>query len=281
MKKLAFYRLMLALRSSLPLFVIYLAGYFIFSILAINFVTVQLLIGVYRERGSLPQSPEQRSELVMDLILSNGSLYGCITILLLLVLIWLISRRLPLSLPRVLYACPLNGQEKVRYLRYYLMWKCICLLCVLTAASLIWGFVFYLTHPPILAVQLSLMAFTLMAFSLNPDSGNRREALKKCPDIVTERSSNTFVNVYWSALLLLENTIFYSMLYSASTFTWTDAAWWILPLLLNIYLAKRHVTPVLTLMLNYEKLYFPVENAEATAGQTSDAAPAAVRTMKR
>ena len=104
----------------------------------------------------------------------------------------------------------------------------------------------------------SLTSFLLLAFSLNPDPGNRREALKKCPDIVTERSSKTFVSVYWSGLLILENTIFYSVLYVKPDFDWLDTLWWLPALALNIWLTKRHVTPALEIMLDYEKLYFPI-----------------------
>ncbi|HIX64603.1 MAG TPA: hypothetical protein H9852_09295 [Candidatus Mediterraneibacter colneyensis] len=277
MKKLAFYHLMLRFRRRLPLFLIYFAGYVIISVFILNFAVAQFLIDVYRKEGGLPRTYDERQALITDLVVSNNFVFVCIVMLLLLGLLWLISRKLPLSLPKALYACPLNEQEKLHCLRYYLIWKCICLLAVFFAISFGWFYVSFFTVTPFFAVQLSLTIFTLIAFSLNPDPGNRREALKKCPDIVTEKSSGTFVNIYWSALLLLENTVFYSVLIYNPDFTWADAAWWIPAFLLNLYIAKRHVTPVLKIMLDYEKLYFPIEDAESmiSAGQADTALPPA------
>ena len=93
-------------------------------------------------------------------------------------MIWLISRRLPLSLPRALYACPADEQDKLRCLRYYLLWKALFLLLLLIAVCIFWLGTFLLTDPPMLAVQVSLTFFTLIAFSLNPDPGNRKEAFQ-------------------------------------------------------------------------------------------------------
>ena len=260
MKKLAFYRLMLSVWHRLPLLLIYVLVYITATAVLVNFVTMQLFINVDSAvRAPAYDDPDRMKELLFELLQSNSYIYYCLVILLLLFVIWLISRRLPLSLPRALYACPADEHDKLRCLRYYLLWKALFLLLVLTAVCIFWLGTFLLTDPPMLAVQVSLTFFTLIAFSLNPDPGNRREALKVCPDMVTERSSATFVSVYWSALLLLENTVFYSLLCSVSSFTWADAAWWIPALLLNIYLARKHITPVLKTMLDYEKLYYPVE----------------------
>ncbi len=260
MKKLAFYRLMLSVWHRLPLFILYVFVYIIATAVLINFVTMQLFINLDSAvRTPAYDDPVRMKELLLELVQSNSYIYYCLVILLLLVVIWLISRRLPLSLPRALYACPADEQDKLRCLKYYLLWKAVFLLLLLTAICTFWLGAFLLMDPPVLAVQVSLTFFTIIAFSLNPDPGNRKEALKVCPDMVTERSSATFVSIYWSALLLLENTIFYSLLCTVSSFTWVHAAWWIPALLLNIYLAKRHITPVLKTMLDYEKLYFPVE----------------------
>ena len=42
MKKLAFYKLMLSLRRNIPLFLLYMAGYLILSVIVINYVTCLL-----------------------------------------------------------------------------------------------------------------------------------------------------------------------------------------------------------------------------------------------
>ena len=221
---------------------------------------MQLFINLDRAvRTPAYDDPTRMKELLFGLIQANSYIYYCLVILFLLIVIWLISRRLPLSLPRALYACPADEHDKLRCLKYYLLWKSVFLLVLLTAICTFWLGAFLLMDPPMLAVQVSLTFFTIIAFSLNPDPGNRREALKVCPNMVTERSSATFVSIYWSALLLLENTIFYSLLCAVSSFTWVHAVCWIPALLFNIYLAKKHITPVLKTMLDYEKLYFPVE----------------------
>ena len=120
------------------------------------------------------------------------------------------------------------------------------------------GSLFITNSAPSLAIQLSLTVFLFLAFSLNTDPGNRKEAKKKCPDMVTERSSETFVSVYWSALLILENTLFYALVYAGTEWTWPLAALWIPILLVNIYLAVKHTSPVLHHMLQFEKIYFPI-----------------------
>lgn len=271
MKKLSFYRLMLSVRHRLPLFLLYVIAYFIFSTALICFVTLQLFMNVDSDvRTQAFNNRSQIKELMTDLLFTHRYTYYCVIILLLLVLIWFISRRLPLTLPKALYACPADECDKLRCIKYYLLWKSVFLLILLIVISSYWFGYFFLIQPPALAVQLSLTVFTVIAFSLNPDPGNRKEALKICPDIVTEKNSTTFVSIYWSALLLLENIIFYSMLCTVSSFTWVNAAWWIPALLLNIYLAKRHITPVLKTMLNYEKLYFPLEYSglSASGGHT-------------
>lgn len=260
MKKLAFYRLMLSVWHCLPLFILYVFVYIIATAALLNFVTMQLFINLDRAvRTPAYDDPTRMKELLFGLIQANSYIYYCLVILFLLIVIWLISRRLPLSLPRALYACPADEHDKLRCLKYYLLWKSVFLLVLLTAICTFWLGAFLLMDPPMLAVQVSLTFFTIIAFSLNPDPGNRREALKVCPNMVTERSSATFVSIYWSALLLLENTIFYSLLCAVSSFTWVHAVCWIPALLFNIYLAKKHITPVLKTMLDYEKLYFPVE----------------------
>ena len=175
-----------------------------------------------------------------------------------LVLIGLVAARLPLRLPRALYVCAAGTKEKISFLKLYLAGKLIFILLLLALSSLYMGSLFITNSAPPLAIQLSLTVFLFLAFSLNTDPGNRKEAKKKCPDMVTERSSETFVSVYWSALLILENTLFYALVYAGTEWTWPLAALWIPILLVNIYLAVKHTSPVLHHMLQYEKIYFPI-----------------------
>lgn len=259
MKKLAFYRLMLSLRRNILLFLFYIICYLILSIVVINYVAYWLALDY---PDFIPTFRTGDTALINDfvirIIIENQTVYLFVTALSTLALIWLFSLRLPLQLPCALYVCPAGKADKLHYLRLYLAGKIMLLVLILIILHTFWAGFFLYFQPPALVVQISLTAFLFLAFSLNPDPGNRREALRKCPDIVTERSSRTFVSVYWSGLLLLENTIFYSALCVKPDFTWLDTLWWLPALALNIWLTRKHVTPVLELMLDYEKLYFPI-----------------------
>lgn len=266
MKKLAFYRLFHAVRHNLPLFILYyIAGYILAAVLVL-FLTFNYLYTEHVYKNGLPylatDSLEVRMVKIQDTIWNlfsiHRNLYFCITVLIALALIWLISRKLPLCLPRAMYVCPAGPAEKMHFLKAFLSMKALFLTALLTISCIFMTGTFFYPSPPVLAVQISLTFFTLIAFSLNPDPGNRKEALKYCPDIITEKDSRTVVNIYWSALLLLENTVFYSMLYTASSFTWRTASCWIPVLLINILIAKRYVVPVLMTMLDYEKIYYPL-----------------------
>lgn len=205
-------------------------------------------------------SPELIQNFLTGLLTQEYSAFACGIAALTLLLIGLVSARLPLRLPRALYACAAGEKEKLRFLKLYLAGKLIFMLLLLILSSLYWKTLFLSTSAPAFAIQISLTVFLFLAFSLNTDPGNRREAKKKCPDMVTERSSETFVSVYWSALLILENTLFYSLVYAGTEWTWPLAALWIPILLVNIYLALKHTSPVLRHVLRYEKIYFPIQN---------------------
>ena len=260
MKKLAIYRFLYALRHNLPVLLLYLAGGYLLSSILFTF-TVGTLFGdyVWQHNIELPDLSAQNErkarvqELLYTVMTDNYNLLLCEAMLVLLVVVWLIARRLPLALPKALYVCPAGPREKLRYLRIYLTVKAVFLALLLALPA------------PVLAVQVSLTIFTVIAFSLNPDPGNRKEALKKCPDRVTEKSSQTVVNVYWSGLLLLENTVFYACMYALPSFGWLTAACWIPALLINIWIAKKHLTPVLCTMLDYEKIYYPLPD-DGSAG---------------
>ena len=258
MKKLAIYRFLYALRHNLPVLLLYLAGGYLLSSILFTF-TVGTLFGdyVWQHNIELPDLSAQNErkarvqELLYTVMTDNYNLLLCEAMLVLLVVIWLIARRLPLALPKALYVCPAGPRE-------------VFLALLLAALTLFWTGTLILPAP-VLAVQVSLTVFTVIAFSLNPDPGNRKEALKKCPDRVTEKSSQTVVNVYWSGLLLLENTVFYACMYALPSFGWLTAACWIPALLINIWIAKKHLTPVLCTMLDYEKIYYPLPD-DGSAG---------------
>lgn len=260
MKKIVFCKLMLSLKRNIPIFLLYFAGYVVLSFIAVNFVTSWFIVNS-PEALSVARSGDRSllTEAVVAILSENLRVYGCVIMFFELALIWLISLRLPLQLPRALYVCPAGRTDKLRYLKFYLAVKLLFLVFVLIAIDVTgWGGIFLSLPPAVLIVQISLMFFLFLDFSLISDPGNRRDALKKCPDIVTERASSTFVSIYWFALLVLENTIFYSLLLIRPDFGWLDALWWLPALILNIILAKKHVTPALEIMLDYEKLYFPI-----------------------
>lgn len=268
MKKLALYRLLHTLRHHLPILIFYyIAGGILIAVTGV-FMFYNLYTEYIYENG-LPFSPDATLEekrisitnTAFHIMTENGHLFMMIVILISLILIWLTSRKLPLCLPRAMYACPADTSDKLHYLLFYLLLKSLLLAVLLIGFTVYNIGLFFLPDAPFLLIQLSLTFFTLLAFSLNTDPGNRKEALKKCPDMVTERDSKTFVNIYWSALLLLENTIFYSLLYAEPDFMWMTIVCWIPALILNVWLAKRHVIPVLRTMLDYEKIYYPLPEA--------------------
>lgn len=272
MKKLAFYHFLYALRHNLPLIIVYLIGGYVLGIILAALTSLNMFYEyVYKHNISLRNAADQdelrvrMQDIMYNILADNNSVFIFETMVILLLLIWLIARRLPLGLPRALYACPAGPLEKLCYLRIYLTAKTAFLTILLAALWLFWLGTSFLPAPA-LAVQVSLTFFTVIAFSLNPDPGNRREALKQCPDMVTEKSSKTVVNIYWSALLVLENTVFYTCLFTLPSFGWIVAACWIPTLLINIWIAKKHITPVLRTMLDYEKIYYPLPKAEP-AGQ--------------
>ena len=148
MKKLAFYRLMLSVWHRLPLFILYVFVYIIATAALLNFVTMQLFINLDRAvRTPAYDDPTRMKELLFGLVQANSYIYYCLVILFLLIVIWLISRRLPLSLPRALYACPADEHDKLRCLKYYLLWKSVFLLLLLTAICTFWLGAFFLIPP--------------------------------------------------------------------------------------------------------------------------------------
>lgn len=259
MIKIALTKLGLEIRRNIPLFLVYAVCFY--SLMP--FVVIIIFLQLFSESPEKLLVFRSGNTEVMETAMANfltqySSSFVCGIAVVTLVLIGLVAARLPLRLPRVLYVCAAGAKEKISFLKLYLAGKLIFILLLLALSSLYMGSLFITNSAPSLAIQLSLTVFLFLAFSLNTDPGNRKEAKKKCPDMVTERSSETFVSVYWSALLILENTLFYALVYAGTEWTWPLAALWIPILLVNIYLAVKHTSPILHHMLQYEKIYFPI-----------------------
>ena len=183
MKKLAFYRLMLSLRRNILLFLFYMVCYLVLSIVVINHVTYWLAFD-YPDFISIVRTGDRSllQDLVFQIIIENQTVYHCISALFTLALIWLFSLRLPLQLPGALYVCPAGKADKLHYLRLYLAGKItllVLLLLIITYTG--WGRIFLLSSASRARRADQPDGILFLAFSLNPDPGNRKEALKKCP----------------------------------------------------------------------------------------------------
>lgn len=185
-----------------------------------------------------------------------------------LLLVLLVCVRLPLKLPKAFYACAAGEQEKLGFLKQYLFLKLgFCVFIVLLATTLT-GTGFLFSSPQAMTIQLLLTVFSVLAFSLNTDPGNRKELKKQSPDLLSEQSSKTLVSVYWSALLIVENTVFYTLTFMETRWTWPLAAAWIPVFLANGILALLHTEPVLRHIIRYENIYLPAETYIQTEGDT-------------
>lgn len=264
MMKLVLSRLWLEIRRNLPWFFIYLFLGLILMAFVGGFMVIQLIFNFYSIYGAVPEEANQAQvlELIMPLLEQGLTPYACIFSAILLFLIILISSRLPLRIPRALYVCAAGEKEKLRFLKLYLAAKLVfCLLLYTLSAIYMFGFVVSYDITAIF-LQVTLMLFLLFAVNLNTDPGNLKEARKQVPDLITERSSATLVSVYWTALLILENTLFYSLTFAGTKWTLPLTAAWIPMFLVNLYIGRRHTVPVLRHMLNYEQLYYPLPDKQ-------------------
>ena len=109
-----------------------------------------------------------------------------------------------------------------------------------------------------MVVQLGLWFFLILALNLRTDPGNRKEALEAAPDMVTEKSEEVIAGVYWFALLIVENIVFYTL--AVTHITWTHWIFlvWMLLFAVNALIAVRCSSPILSYMLSYEKMYYPL-----------------------
>lgn len=141
MKKIVFCKLMLSLKRNIPIFLLYFVGYVVLSFIAVNFVTSWFIVNS-PEALSAARSGDRSllTEAVVAILTENLRVYGCVIMFFELALIWLISLRLPLQLPRALYVCPAGRTDKLRYLKFYLAVKLLFLVFVLIAIDVTgWG----------------------------------------------------------------------------------------------------------------------------------------------
>ena len=261
MMKLVLTQLGLEIRRNIPLFLFYAVCFYFLMPFIFVIIFLQL---ISEDPGMrlvfLSDNAALIEDFMINILTQHSAAFACGIAVVTLLLLGLTAARLPLRLPRALYVCAAGTKEKILFLKLYLAGKLIFILLLLALSSLYMGSLFITSSAPSLAIQLSLTVFLFLAFSLNMDPGNRKEAKEKCPDMVTERSSETFVSVYWSALLILENTLFYALVYAGTEWTWPLAALWLPILLVNIYLAVKHTSPVMRHILQYEKIYFPISD---------------------
>ena len=77
MKKLAFYKLMLSLRRNIPLFLLYIAGYLILSVIVVNYVTFWLALD-YPDFLSIFQANDRSlfQDFLLQVIIENQQVYA-------------------------------------------------------------------------------------------------------------------------------------------------------------------------------------------------------------
>ena len=179
MMKRVLTKLGLELRRNIPLL--------LFCAVCWYFLSSVIMMAVFTQRvWEMPEvqhiyqsdSPELIQNFLTGLLTQEYSAFACGLSALTLLLIGLVSARLPLRLPRALYACAAGEKEKLRFLKLYLAGKLIFMLLLLILSSLYWKTLFLSTSAPAFAIQISLTVFLFLAFSLNTDPGNRREAKK-------------------------------------------------------------------------------------------------------
>ena len=76
--------------------------------------------------------------------------------------------------------------------------------------------------------------------------------------MVTEKSEEVIAGVYWFALLIVENIVFYTL--AVTHITWNHWIFlvWMLLFAVNALIAVRCSSPILSYMLSYEKMYYPL-----------------------
>lgn len=235
---------------------IYFIVYCIGMSMIVHITLLQYLGDMVRPDGTYPQAALDHffsSDSSGIILLSAASAAA-------IILLWVLLEKMPIRLSRPLYVCAAGEKEKMKYLRLHLMIKVI-LSIVFTYILLryvVIGQFFVSQNWTEILVQLSLWFFLLIDLNLRTDPGNRKEALIAEPDIVSEKSSEVIAGVYWFALLLLEIIIFYSLAAARITCTWWIFLIWCIAFAVNILLAKYCITPVLSYMLSYEKIYYPI-----------------------
>lgn len=237
-------------------FLIYFFVYYIGTAVLVQFTLLQYLGDMIRPDGTYPQAALDdfiSADSTGIILLSAASLTT-------IVLLWLMLGRMPIRLSRPMYVCAAGEKEKMHYLRLHLLIK-VMLSMVFTYVLLRFFLVgqFFVSYNWMeVFVQLCLWFFLLIVLNLRTDPGNRKEALKAEPDMVSEKSREVIAGVYWFALLILENIVFYSLAAARVRWTWWIFLAWCIVLAVNLLLARYCINPVLSYMLSYEKIYYPL-----------------------
>lgn len=176
-----------------------------------------------------------------------------------IVLLWLILKRIPIRLSKPMYVCAAGKKEKMQYLRLHLLVKLGVSLAFTILIQLFMTNSFFIsTNWQQNVVQFGLWFFLILVLNLRTDPGNRKEILEAAPDMVTEKSEEIIAGIYWFCLLLIENIVFYTMAIMQVKWSYWISLIWILLFFLNGLLARRCVSPILTYMLSYENIYYPL-----------------------
>lgn len=247
--------LWLELKKNALCFLVNIVAYLFLTALAITVILTQFIsnmqtyINGYNQQAVIALLSSPDMQIYKNIISSVTGIILLISTL----------KKIPIRLSKPLYICAAGVKEKMRYLRLHLWIK--VLLSFVLFYSLqklaIGGFVF--AHSlPVAFVQLGLLFFLLLSLNLRIDPGNRKEALAISPTWESEKSGEVVADVYWFLLLLLENGIFYTLVLLNVTWNLWILLIWIVLFAINVVIAKYCITPVLSYMLSYEKIYYPL-----------------------
>ena len=236
-------------------FILYFIVYAVITILGVQITLVQFL-------RDLQTSGKDYSTEILAAMESSPTLQASavsITAVATILFLWLVLRKMPIRLAMPLYVCAVGEKEKMHYLRLHLVVKVIFSLLLTILVQLFMSGHFFLSGGWMeIVVQLGLWFFLILALNLRTDPGNRKEALEATPDMVTEKSEEVIAGVYWFALLIVENIVFYTL--AVTHIAWNHWIFlvWMLLFTVNALIAVRCSSPILSYMLSYEKMYYPL-----------------------
>ena len=255
MIRIIFNDLWLDVKRNFLTFILYFVVYGMIAILGVQVTLIQFL-------RDLQSSGQDYSAAILDAMETSPTLQEAaisVTAVATILFLWLVLRKMPIRLARPLYVCAAGEKEKMHYLRLHLIVKvCLSLVLAVLVQLFMSGRFFLLGGWMEMVVQLGLWFFLILALNLRTDPGNRKEALEAAPDMVTEKSEEVIAGVYWFALLIVENIVFYTL--AVTHITWNHWIFlvWMLLFAVNALIAVRCSSPILSYMLSYEKMYYPL-----------------------